>query len=140
MTAFVRTSLVEGPLDPRAIEDAARDPHCGALASFVGVVRDHDGGADVVGIDYSAHPLAAEALAEVASEFADRVGVHRIEVHHRVGGLRVGDEAMVVAVAAEHRAQAFSTISAIVDEVKARVPIWKKQYLLDGSHEWSGLP
>lgn len=140
MTAQIRTSIVEGPLDPAAIEGQARRADCGALVSFVGVVRDHDGGEGVSGIDYSAHPQAARILREIVAGFAEREGVHRIEAHHRVGSLKVGDEAMVVVIAAEHRGQGFTTCSDLVDEVKARLPVWKKQFRLDGSHEWSGLP
>ena len=72
-------------------------------------------------------------------EFKDRPGVHRIVAWHRVGYLEIGEDAMVVVVAAEHRAQAFRAVEAIVEDVKAKLPIWKKQELTDGSHNWSGL-
>lgn len=140
MTRTVRAVITDEPLDAAAICAATRDELCGAVASFVGVVRNHDGGAGVESIDYSAHPLAEETLRVIAESLTDRPGVHRIEAWHRVGHLEIGDEAMVVAVGAEHRAQAFGACEALVEEVKARLPIWKKQYRTDGSHEWSGLP
>lgn len=139
MSAQICTSIVETPLDPVAIEQAARRTDCGAFVSFIGVVRNHDDGEGVQGIDYSAHPQAEEILKDLVEDFARREGVHHIEAHHRVGSLHIGDEAMVIVVAAEHRSQAFTTCSDLVDEVKVRLPIWKKQFRLDGSHEWSGL-
>ena len=69
----------------------------------------------------------------------ERPGVHRIVAWHRVGHLAIGEDAMVVAVAAEHRAQAFRAVESIVEDVKAKLPVWKKQELTDGSHSWSGL-
>ncbi len=140
MTRSVRAVITEEPLDAPAIIAGARDELCGAVATFIGAVRNHDGGSSVTGIDYSAHPLAEETLRQIAESLIDRPGVHRIEAWHRVGRLDIGDDAMVVVVAAEHRAQAFGACEALVEEVKARLPIWKKQYRTDGSHEWSGLP
>ena len=90
-------------------------------------------------IEYSSHPSSSQILREIVSEFVDRPGVHRIVAWHRVGHLEIGEDAMVVAVAAEHRAQAFRAVEGIVEDVKAKLPIWKKQELTDGSHNWSGL-
>ena len=90
-------------------------------------------------IEYSSHPSSPQILREIASEMRDRPGVHCIVAWHRVGRLEIGDDAMVVAVAAEHRAQAFRAVETIVEDVKAKLPIWKKQELSDGSHNWSGL-
>lgn len=140
MAAIVRTSITDVALDTHTICDAARSDRCGAVASFIGVVRNHDGGAAVAGITYSSHPSSPEVLENIAQSMADREGVHHIEAWHRIGHLAVGDDAMVIAVGAEHRGQAFAAVQAIVEEVKARLPIWKKQELTDGSHEWSGLP
>lgn len=138
--ARVHTSISPSPLDPARIEAAAFNERCGAVATFQGIVRNHDGALDVVGIDYSAHPNAAVVLREIAEQFANKAGVHVIEAWHRIGSLAVGEHAMVVAVGAEHRGQALSTVEALVEEIKARLPIWKKQVLVDGSHSWSGLP
>lgn len=136
----VATGIKDAPLDPESIERAVDDPRCGAVVRFEGVVRNHDAGDDVTGIDYSAHPLAEGILAEIAAGIASRDSVHAVEAHHRVGHLDVGDVAMVVVVSAEHRAEAFAAASDLVDEVKARLPVWKKQFLADGTHAWSGLP
>ena len=139
MSAEVATGITEDPLDAAALINSARRDTCGAVASFIGVVRNHDGGESVDAIEYSSHPSSPQILREIVSEMRDRPGVHCIVALHRVGRLEIGDDAMVVAVAAEHRAQAFRAVETIVEDVKAKLPIWKKQELSDGSHNWSGL-
>ena len=139
MSAEIATGITDEPLDTGALIDSARRDTCGAVASFIGVVRNHDGGESVDAIEYSSHPSSQQILRDIVVEFKDRPGVHRIVAWHRVGHLEIGEDAMVVAVAAEHRAQAFRTVEAIVEDVKAKLPIWKKQELTDGSHNWSGL-
>ena len=139
MSAEIATGITDEPLDSGALIDSARRDTCGAVASFIGVVRNHDGGESVDSIEYSSHPSSQQILRDIVMEFKDRPGVHRIVAWHRVGRLEIGEDAMVVAVAAEHRAQAFRTVEAIVEDVKAKLPIWKKQELTDGSHNWSGL-
>ncbi len=131
--------LPRTPLDAAALINSARRDTCGAVASFIGAVRNHDGGESVDAIEYSSHPSSPQILREIVSEMRDRPGVHCIVAWHRVGRLEIGDDAMVVAVAAEHRAQAFRAVETIVEDVKAKLPIWKKQELTDGSHNWSGL-
>ena len=139
MSAEIATGITDEPLDTGALIDSARRDTCGAVASFVGVVRNHDGGESVDAIEYSSHPSSQQILRDIVMEFKDRPGVQCIVAWHRVGHLEIGEDAMVVAVAAEHRAQAFRTVEAIVEDVKAKLPIWKKQELTDGSHNWSGL-
>lgn len=139
MSAEIATGITDEPLDTGVLIDSARRDTCGAVASFIGVVRNHDGGESVDAIEYSSHPSSQQILRDIVVEFKDRPGVHRIVAWHRVGRLEIGEDAMVVAVAAEHRAQAFRVVEAIVEDVKAKLPIWKKQELTDGSHNWSGL-
>lgn len=119
---------------------AVRDPGCGAVALFVGVVRDHDAGTAVVSLDYSAHPLAEEFLRRVCEEAAARDGVARVAAVHRTGALDVGDTAVVVAVAGPHRQPALAACRELIDTLKATVPIWKHQRFADGTDEWVGLP
>ena len=139
MSAEIATGITDEPLDSGALIDSARRDTCGAVASFIGVVRNHDGGESVDAIEYSSHPSSQQILRDIVMEFKDRPGVHRIVAWHRVGRLEIGEDAMVVAAAAEHRAQAFRAVETIVEDVKAKLPIWKKQELTDGSHNWSGL-
>ncbi|AXE40161.1 molybdenum cofactor biosynthesis protein MoaE [Acidipropionibacterium virtanenii] len=132
--------ISDRPLAVEAIAEQAVDDRSGAVVTFTGVVRDHDAGRRVTAIDYSAHPQAESMLAGLVEECALRDGVHGAAAAHRVGHLEVGDLAMVVAVSAEHRGEAFAAASDLVDAVKAGVPVWKCQWMADGSHEWSGLP
>jgi molybdopterin synthase catalytic subunit len=90
-------------------------------------------------LEYSAHPSAAQTLAEVVAEVAERAhGVRAIAASHRIGTLHIGDAALVVAVAADHRGAAFETCQLLVDTIKARLPVWKHQYFADGADEWVG--
>ena len=136
----VCTDVVETPLSERAAADAVAHPRAGAVVTFVGAVRDHDGGRGVDRLGYSAHPGAADALARIAAGVAAREGVVGVWAQHRIGELGIGDAALVVAVSAEHRRQAFTAAADLVDEIKTGVPIWKHQVFADGSDEWVGLP
>ncbi|MGV0851996.1 molybdenum cofactor biosynthesis protein MoaE [Mycolicibacterium phlei] len=138
MTAVVlRAELSENPIDPAEHEALVADAAAGAVVSFAGVVRNHDGGRSVTRLEYSAHPTAARTLAEVVAQVAaEAAGVRAIAVSHRVGDLRIGDAALVAAVAADHRAAAFQTCARLVDVVKDRLPVWKHQFFADGTDEW----
>ncbi|ULE35345.1 molybdenum cofactor biosynthesis protein MoaE [Mycobacterium sp. IDR2000157661] len=138
MTAVVlRADLSEQTIEAGEHEAMVADAAAGAVVSFAGVVRNHDGGRDVVRLEYSAHPSAAQTLADVVAEVAAEAhGVRAIAVSHRVGDLRIGDAALVAAVAADHRAAAFETCARLVDVVKERLPVWKHQFFADGSEEW----
>ena len=111
----------------------------GAVATFIGQVRDHDPSVtgEVTHLEYSAHPDAEAALALIAAEVAQ--GEVTLAVTHRIGLLAVGDAAIIAAAAAPHRAEAFDACRALVERVKAEVPIWKREVLADGSHTWVGV-
>lgn len=141
MTAEIRLAgITDIDLDPVAIARLVRDERAGADVIFSGVVRNHDHGRCVECIEYSAHPSAADVMAEVLAEFTDREGVHAIAAQHRVGLVGIGGLALVVAVSASHRKQAFTCADGIVDRVKQVLPVWKKQQFSDGTHEWSKCP
>ncbi|MFJ4844038.1 MULTISPECIES: molybdenum cofactor biosynthesis protein MoaE [unclassified Streptomyces] len=112
----------------------------GGTALFVGTVRDHDGpsGAEVTALGYSAHPGAEAELRRVAEKVAADFPVRALAAVHRVGDLRVGDLAVVVAVACPHRAEAFAACRRLIDDLKREVPIWKHQEFADGTEEWVG--
>ncbi|WP_341856973.1 molybdenum cofactor biosynthesis protein MoaE [Brachybacterium sp. GPGPB12] len=114
------------------------DPRRGAVVTFDGVVRDHDGGRGVDRLEYTSHPSAPAVIAEVAAEIAERYPDVLVAVAHRVGPLAIGDSALVCAIAAPHRKQAFVACDELVDTVKRRVPIWKHQVFDDGASEWVG--
>jgi molybdopterin synthase catalytic subunit len=119
---------------------AVRDPRAGGEAVFVGTVRDHDGGRTVSRLGYSAHPTALQQLTSVAERVAATYPVIGLAAVHRVGDLEVGDLAVVVAVSAAHRGDAFDACRALIDDLKSSVPIWKHQLFGDGSEEWVGTP
>jgi molybdopterin synthase catalytic subunit len=105
---------------------------------FTGVVRNHDGGQSVSALEYQSHPDAERFLRTVCEEVAASTGLPVAAVH-RVGSLTVGDLAVVAAVAAPHRAQAFAAGAELVERIKHEVPIWKRQKFADGASEWVGL-
>lgn len=133
-------TVTTDPLDVAAHEKAVSDPAAGAVVLFQGVVRDHDDGRTVTALEYEAHPSAAEVLAAVAAEVAADPAVYAVAVSHRVGPLAVGDVALVAAVSTAHRAAGFAACARLVDEVKARLPVWKRQVFTDGSDEWVNCP
>ena len=118
--------------------EAVRDPAAGGVALFVGTVRDHDGGRDVSALQYSAHPSAVQQLREVAERVAHEEDVVAVAAVHRVGDLAIGDLAVVVAVSAAHRAEAFAAGRRLIDELKAEVPVWKHQTFGAGDATWVG--
>jgi molybdopterin synthase catalytic subunit len=132
--------VVDEPLSVAEHEDAVADKAAGAVVSFAGVVRDHDGGRSVTELEYVGHPTAADVITEIAAEFAARPGLHAVAVSHRVGMLGIGDVALACAVSAAHRGVAFTACAELVDEVKQRLPIWKRQVFSDGEEEWVACP
>ena len=107
------------------------------MVGFAGIVRNHDGGRQVLRLDYSAHPHAEQILFEVLAEVAANApGVRAIAASHRVGPLQIGDAALVAAVASDHRVAAFHTCARLVDTIKERLPVWKHQFFADGTDEW----
>lgn len=136
--SVVHTDIVDTPISPDDFESLVVNDECGAVVTFAGVIRDHDGGRSVTKLDYEAHPLAKEHIAEVAAEIAAAHPSVRLAVVHRIGALTIGDVALVAVVASAHRAESFAAAAELVDEVKKRVAIWKHQYFSDGTTEWVG--
>lgn len=130
--------IVSEPIDRAWLEKQVLTDADGALVVFEGVIRDHDHDAPVSSLDYQAHPDAERFLADVCAEVASSAGL-RVAAAHRIGHLGIGDVALVAVVAAPHRAEAFAACARLVDEIKSRVPIWKRQHLADGPSEWVGL-
>lgn len=136
----VLADVSDRPPDPFALERVVADVRAGAVVSFQGVVRNHDHGREVNLLEYEGHPTAAAVLREVAHDIAADPAVYAVAVFHRVGVLRVGDVALVAAVSSAHRAEAFAQCSRLVDQVKARLPVWKRQLFVDGTDEWVNCP
>lgn len=136
MTGILRAVVTEEPIWLPEHESLVADRAAGAVVGFAGVVRDHDHGRPVVRLEYSSHPSAQQTLADVLGEVGVAAGVRAIAASHRVGPLAIGDAALVVAVAADHRAAAFQTCALLVDTIKERLPVWKHQFFADGTDEW----
>ena len=121
-----------------ALAAAVDDPSAGAVVTFCGQVRNHDDARPVVSIDYEAHPEAGNVVRKIAADVAAGSGACKIAVLHRTGGLRVGEIALGAAVSASHRKEALRVLEAVIEQVKLRLPIWKRQEFADGSAEWTG--
>lgn len=138
----VRRCLVtDRPLALSHLEAAVADPRAGAVACFVGTVRDHDDGLPVTALQYEAHPDAERMLADLLAGFVTtHPDVVALAVAHRHGSLEIGDVACVVVVSAAHRGPAFSACAELLELVKTEAPIWKHQTYADGTAQWVGLP
>ncbi|MGH3444823.1 MAG: molybdenum cofactor biosynthesis protein MoaE [Nocardioidaceae bacterium] len=130
----------ETPLEVAEVLAAMGEHASGGVCVYVGTVRDHDHGRQVSGLEYSAHPSAVDRLREVAEKVAADHDALALAAVHRVGSLRIGEVAVVVAVATGHRGEAFEAARALIDTLKATVPIWKHQRFADGTDEWVGTP
>ncbi|WNI17901.1 molybdenum cofactor biosynthesis protein MoaE [Actinacidiphila sp. ITFR-21] len=129
------------PLSVDEVFAAIGDDGAGGSTFFVGTVRDHDGRQDaaVTSLAYTAHPAAEAELRRVAEKVAADFPVRALAAVHRVGELRVGDIAVVVAVSCAHRDEAFAACRRLIDDLKSQVPIWKHQTFADGAEEWVGV-
>jgi molybdopterin synthase catalytic subunit len=133
-TAFIATEAI----DEDAVRAAVSAPESGAVVTFAGVVRNHDGGRAVTSLEYQSHPDAERILAECCRAVSEETGL-KVAAAHRVGHLQVGDVALYAAASAAHRREAFDACELLVERIKAAVPIWKRQFLADGATEWVGL-
>ncbi|ADX72604.1 molybdenum cofactor biosynthesis protein MoaE [Pseudarthrobacter phenanthrenivorans] len=157
-TAFevVNAVLSAEPISVDRAIAAVESDTAGAVVSFSGVVRNHDGGKPVERLSYSAHPTAHQVMTDVVAQLVAEHNAAaegqasgeepageptqpvRIWAAHRIGMLEIGDPALVCAVSAAHRGQAFAVCSELVDRIKEQVPIWKEQFFTDGTVEWVG--
>lgn len=140
-TPTTRTAIVERVLDPAALLAEVADAGHGALSLFVGTVRETNEGRAVTGIDYTAYVAMAERelgliAAEAAERFGTAEGPPRVVAEHRVGTLHVGEASVAVAVGHARRAPAMDAVRYVVEELKRRVPVWKREHYADGARAW----
>jgi molybdopterin synthase catalytic subunit len=135
----VEAFLTPDPLDREALRRAVADPAAGAVLLFEGTVRDHsEGFSGVVALEYEAHPtMAGRVIGEVIAEARAAVEVRRVEVRHRLGRVELGDPTILIAVSAAHRDEAYRASRMIIDGIKHRAPIWKREITADGKSGWS---
>jgi molybdopterin synthase catalytic subunit len=130
--------LTDGPIDLAALIGHMEHPAHGGAAFFLGRVRDHHGGRGVARLEYSAYgPMAEAECARIVTEAETRWPV-RVTLEHRIGALEIGDIAVAVGAGGAHRDEAFAACRFVIEEVKRRVPIWKKEFYRDGSIAWVG--
>ncbi len=134
-------ALVARPIDVARVAARVAGREAGGTVLFVGTVRAENRGREVLRLHYEAYaPMAEKVIAAIVAEARTRFGVLALAVHHRTGELDLGDTAVVVAVAAVHRAEAFAACRYVIDELKARAPIWKKEVYRDGEAWLSHCP
>ena len=130
-------SLQAEPIDTDTLRRHVNDPQCGAYSSFEGWVRNENEGRAVLRLEYEAYaPLAIAEAERIVDEAIRRFEIKKAFCAHRVGTLDVGELAVCVGVSAPHRADAFAACRYIIDEIKHRLPIWKKEYYADGDAQW----
>ncbi|HEY5544958.1 MAG TPA: molybdenum cofactor biosynthesis protein MoaE [Gemmatimonadaceae bacterium] len=129
--------LTRQPIDAASLTREVSAAGRGAISLFLGTVRNSNEGREVDGIDYSAYETMAVAeMNRIASEAADRYPGVAVSLEHRIGTLRVGDVSVAIACAHAHRAPALDANRYVIEELKRRVPIWKREHYLDGTSEW----
>jgi molybdopterin synthase catalytic subunit len=134
---MTRTAIVTGAIDAAAlIAEVAADAN-GATSLFLGTVRDMNDGRPVTGIEYTAYgAMASRELAKIATEAESRFEGAAIVVEHRIGALALGDVSVAIATAHPHRRHALDATRFVIEELKRRVPIWKREHYADGTREW----
>lgn len=134
---MISVRLVEGAIDPLALLQSVAASDKGAVSLFLGTVREMNDGRAVAALRYSAYSEMANAeLGRIAEEMREQFGVTSATIEHRIGSLDVGDVSIGIAVAHEHRAPAIASVAYAMDEIKRRLPIWKKEEYTDGTREW----
>lgn len=134
---FEYSAIVEAPIDLAALSRMVEHPGIGAISLFVGTVRNHNDGREVTGIDYEAyHAMAERELALITRETCEAAPGLRLAVVHRVGTLLVGDASVAIAAAHARRAPAMTAAQRVIEQIKKRVPIWKREHYADGDRQW----
>lgn len=136
MTEILRADVTIEIIEVEQLAALVRDNRAGAVVVFSGDVRNHDGGKEVLSLTYEIHPTANDQIALITSDLLKGRDVVKVALSHRYGEIAIGETAFAVAVSAVHREAAFETCSALVDEIKATLRIWKHQRFTDGSDEW----
>ena len=130
--------LTEGPVNLTSVVVAVVDERAGAIATFLGTVRAQSRGREVIALEYEAYEeMAEDVLAQIAAEVDERYDLCKVAITHRLGRVEVGETSVAIAVSAPHRQDALSACADVIEALKARVPLWKKE-LYEGGEEWIG--
>jgi molybdopterin synthase catalytic subunit len=134
---MVHAAIVHEPIETAEVLSRVGAREDGAILLFLGMVRDHAEGRPVTGMTYEAYEeMATPVLREIAQEAAQRIGSDRVAVVHRVGELSIGDVSVAIAVSSPHRAESYDASRYVIEEIKKRLPVWKKEHYTDGVQEW----
>ena len=134
---MIRSAIVDRPIDVSSLIDQARSNDAGAVSIFLGTVREASDGRAVTLLEYEAYQSMAEGeLAGIIAEAVSRFGVTSLVAEHRVGDLDVGEVSVAIASSHAHRAAAIDCTRFVIEEIKKRVPIWKREHFADGTREW----
>lgn len=134
---MIRFAIVDHPIDPSSLIAEVRSNDAGAVSVFIGTIRDTSEGRSVNKLEYEAYQAMAEAeLSRIVHEAAARFGVDALIAEHRIGELDVGEVSVVIVSAHAHRAAAIDCTRFVIEEIKKRVPIWKREHFADGTREW----
>jgi molybdopterin synthase catalytic subunit len=136
MPELVYAIVTDAPVHIQELSKLVANPESGAIVTFCGDVRNHDGGKEVASLLYEIHPSAPDQIKLITLSVIGKFEIEKIAVAHRYGDIAIGETAFAVAVSAAHRQAAFDACSAIVNAVKDQLPIWKHQKFTDGSDEW----
>jgi molybdopterin synthase catalytic subunit len=129
--------LTEQPIDFNSLTESVRDNGAGAVVLFLGTVREFTKGVQIDWLEYEAYPqMATASMVQLEAEVREKFPVIGVAMSHRIGSLHLGDVSVAIAVSAPHRAQAFEAGRWLIDTLKERAPIWKKEHFSDGSEEW----
>ncbi len=131
-----RFRVTTDPLDANAVAEIVASADCGAIATFVGIVRDEHGGRRVLWLEYEAYePLALKAFSLIDEEAGQRWPSIALAIHHRIGALEIGDASVVIAAASPHRPEAFAACRYAIERIKQIAPIWKHEHF-EGGDVW----
>ena len=134
---MIWSDITTRPIEPIEVLARVGSPRDGAVALFVGIVRNANEGRPVGGMEYEGYAeMAREQLAAIVSEAAARAGSDRVAAVHRLGELAVGEPSVAIAVSTPHRSEAFEAARQVIEEIKRRLPVWKRERYLDGGAEW----
>jgi molybdopterin synthase catalytic subunit len=133
----VRAWITLERIDPSVVLGLVGAADDGAIVLFLGVVRDHNEGRAVSGMRYDAYGAMAEkVLHDIATDAAERLGTDRLAAVHRIGELGIGDISVAVAASSPHRAESFDAARYVIEEIKKKLPVWKKEHYVDGDAQW----
>jgi len=133
----IHAAVTRDPIETDDLLSRVGDREDGAVLLFLGVVRDHNAGRTVEGVDYEAYvEMGEKVLRAIAGEAAERLGTDRVAVVHRIGMLQIGEPSVAIAVSSPHRAEAYDASRYVIEEIKKRLPVWKNEHYTDGERAW----